>query len=248
MAGLSDLSLPRYPPRTTASDGEASGGSCGELRSGSPSRTVAALEGIWYNQCMTDVRMLVSWGPPAGAERDRFSNTLFFAVDGAGAPPDYEDLAQDLLVIYQNRSWCAGCKIEVRAYNMADAKPRPERAFKTSTMTGSYPNGPGQVALCLSYYSQRNLPRQRGRIYCGPFGQPSLRPSSPEIALLMTHAQDLAGLGGLNVDWSVYSPTKAALGEDPTMTISNYWVDNSWDIQRRRKLEATSRSAGSTSG
>lgn len=189
---------------------------------------------------MTDIRMLVSWGAANGEERDRYSNTLYFAHADPGEP-DYQDLANDLRDIYAGQSWTAGTMLEVRAYNMADAKPRPERAFSSVQVGNTPKDGPGQVALCLSYYSERNLPRQRGRIYTGPYTNPALRPTSTHQAALLTFAQALGDLGGVNVDWSVYSPTKATAGQDPTMSISDVWVDNSWDVQRRRKLDATNR-------
>lgn len=190
---------------------------------------------------MADLRFLVSWGPTYNEIADWMSNTLYFAVDPVDPTIDYQALADDLRDIYQARSWTAGCKIEVRAYNMGDDKPRPERAFSTVTKTGTQPDGPHQVALCLSYYAERNLPQQRGRIYCGPFAKPGIQPTTVWMQELIDFAGLLAGLGGLNVDWSVYSPTRANLGQDPTSSITNVWVDNSWDIQRRRKLPASSR-------
>lgn len=192
---------------------------------------------------MADVRMLVSWGTGAKPTEDWFSNTLYFSVDGGvGQGPDYQALANDLVAIYGQRTWCNGCRIEVRAYDLADAKPRPERAFATTSRPFAFPDGTPQVALALSYYSGRNLPRNRGRIYTGPYATPARRPTQAHRDDLIAFAQALAGLGGLNVDWSVYSPTTAAGGGDGTKSISTAWVDDSWDIIRRRKILATSRS------
>ena len=193
---------------------------------------------------MADIRMLVSWGAVTAKPEDRYSNTLYFAVDGLPSDEQIQDLADDLRDIYLARSFCAGCRVEVRAYNMADAKPRPERGFAFGTAALTAKDGPGQVALCLSYYSERNLPRNRGRIYCGPYPTPGVRPQATHQDELSTHAQALSGLGGVNVDWSVWSPTTAAEGGDGSKSISNYWIDNSWDIQRRRKIDGTSRVTG----
>lgn len=189
---------------------------------------------------MTDIRMLVSWGSPSAAPTDRYSNTLYFVVDLTD--PDYQDLSDAVLAAYQAQAWTSACKIEVRSYNMADAKPRPERSFSTVTKTGVLPGGPGQIALCLSYYSERNLPRQRGRIYTGPYASPQGRtPTTSQMDELLDLATALSNVGGANVDWSVYSPTIAREGGDPTMSISDVWVDNSWDVVRSRKLKATTR-------
>lgn len=183
--------------------------------------------------------MLVSWGETAAEVKDWMSNTLYFSVDIAD--PAYDDLAAAVLAAYVGAGWTTGQKIEVRAYNMADAKPRPERAYKTQTKAGIIPDGPHQVALCLSYYSERNLPRRRGRIYIGPWSGPTTRPSTTAMASLITFGQALANVGGANVDWSVWSTMDASEGKDASHSISNIWVDNSWDVQRRRQLEGTAR-------
>lgn len=190
---------------------------------------------------MTDIRMIVAWGSGTELTADWCSNTLFFSEDNVGTEPDYQQLATDLVAIYRGRSWTAGARIEVRAYNMADPTPRPEKAFAFSAQTGTLPASPPQNALCLSYYSERNLPRRRGRIYLGPFNNVSRRPTSTQMQECITHGEALAGLGGLNVDWSVYSPTTAAAGGDPTHSISDIWVDDSWDVVRSRKLLQTMR-------
>lgn len=188
---------------------------------------------------MTDIRFIVSWGVGTAPTEDWFSNTIYFAVDLT--QPDYQDLANNVATAYRAKGFTLGSRIEVRAYNLADAKPRPERAFAVSASQGSRPQGVPQVALCLSYYSERNLPRQRGRIYLGPFTTSTPRPDTATMTDCLGLATALSNIGGQNVDWSVYSPTKAALGQDPTMSISTAWVDNSWDIVRRRKLDGTSR-------
>lgn len=182
------------------------------------------------------VRMLVSWGRPSDKVADRLTNTLYFSVSGSVDDPDYQALADDLRDVYASIQFTAGAKIEVRAYNMDDAKPRPEKAYSTVTRTGTWTQGVRQVAIALSYYADRNLPRQRGRIFTGPWPTTSDVVSSSYPPLLLTFAQGLAGIGGLNVDWSVYSPTS-----NDHKRISRAWVDNSWDIIRSRKLPATTR-------
>lgn len=187
--------------------------------------------------------MLVSWGPASYEVRDRLSNTLYFNVSGSIDDPDYQALANDLAAIYDNMGFCNGATIEVRAYDMADAKPRPERAYKKTVSTGTWAATSNANAIALSYYADRNLPRQRGRIFTGPH-LPNTTFVDPTIqTALLDMATALAGLGGLNVDWSVYSPT-----ENKHTRISNVWVDNSWDVIRSRKLKATNRATRSING
>lgn len=194
---------------------------------------------------MTDIRMLVSWGVGAKVTEDWFSNTLYFAEDNVGTEPDYQDLANDVVAAYQAIGCTDGCKIEVRAYNMADAKPRPEKAYATATKTGVRKTGSPQTALCLSYFSERNLPSQRGRVYLGPYTITSDRPTVAQRQETLALGVALGNVGGANVDWSVYSPTKASRGQDPTMSISDAWVDDSWDVIRSRKLRSTTRNTAS---
>lgn len=194
------------------------------------------------------VRMLVSYGPPAGKPEDRLSNTLYFNVSGSVDDPDYQALADDLANIYKQQIWCRGAKIDVRAYNMADAKPREEKAFATQTASLTWATCPGQNAVALSYYADRNLPRRRGRIFTGKWpGSVDNVPASVRDSII-TFGQSLAGLGGLNVDWSVYSPTNAQAGEPDHYRISNIWVDDSWDVIRSRKIASTARSTATING
>lgn len=208
-----------------------------------PSKPVDVVKGLWYNQCMPLVRMLVSWGPAAYEVRDRLTNTLYFNVSGSVDDPDYQGLADDLRDIYAEEFFSAGCKIEVRAYNMDDAKPRPERAYSTVQSAGNFPATANQVSICLSYYADRNLPRRRGRIYLGPFSPNGTYIVGTNYTNALALGQKFAGLGGLNVDWSVYSPTT-----NEHYRISDIWVDNSWDIVRSRKMRATNRITASING
>lgn len=193
---------------------------------------------------MALVRMLCSWGPASAPVVDRKSNTLYFNVSGSLDDPGYQNLANDLLTIYMGRGDTAGAQVQIRAYDMADAKPRPERAFAQGTAPGNLFTGVQQSALCLSYYADRNLPRTRGRIYTG-FGinASTNYASAATMTSVINFGKALAGLGGLNVDWSVYSPTT-----NQHTRISNIWVDDSWDIIRSRKLKATTRQTATING
>jgi len=189
--------------------------------------------------------MLVSWHRAAAPAEDTFTNTLYFNVSPVTPidPTGYQALVDDLAAIYAARTFTNGRDIEVRAYDMDDAMPRPEKAYKKIAGTGSAPQGPGQVALCLSYYADRNLPSQRGRIYIGPWETPALMPTTPQLTSLQTLANALAGLGGANVDWSLFSPKKQT-----HTRLTNWWVDDSWDILRSRKLDAVGRISGTING
>jgi hypothetical protein len=194
------------------------------------------------------VRMLVAWkNSEATVAKNVMTNTLYFNVSGqVGQDPDYTSLVNDLWTIISGHRWVAGRYLDVRAYSMDDPEPRPIKARKVATVSGSQAQGPHQLALALSYYADRNLPRQRGRIFTGPWlpnstgGEFATADQQQEV---LTLAGQLAGLGGVNVDWSLYSPTTG----DHTR-INHAWVDNSWDIIRSRKLDGTNRVTWSGDG
>ncbi len=138
-----------------------------------------------------------------------------------------------------------GYGVEVKAYDMADAKPRPVKAIAKWT-ANAFPvttGAPREVALCLSYFGERNLPRERGRIYIGPWTNASAAERPPDIAIQKVRdlATALGNVGGADVDWHLYSPTRAAYTK-----IRNVWVDNEWDTIRSRGYKATARSVGVT--
>ena len=183
------------------------------------------------------VRMIVSVRDSVMTpSKESVVNTLYFNVSGSVDPPDYQKLVDDLWFQWSIQTWVVGRYVDVRAYNMGDTEPRPVKARKAAQVSGSPTSGVPQVALCLSYYADRNLPRSRGRIYLGPWSTNSPRPSEPQMQQALGLVDSLAGLGGVNVDWSLWSPTTQT-----HTRISNAWVDNSWDIIRHRKLPSTAR-------
>jgi hypothetical protein len=97
---------------------------------------------------------------------------------------------------------------------------------------------PAEVALCLSYYEGVNVPRRRGRVYFGPWAQAAMaaRPEADLREVLRVFGAGLAGLGGVNVDWQLVSPTN-----NTRKRITHIWVDDSWDTQRRRGPKSTTR-------
>jgi hypothetical protein len=169
---------------------------------------------------------------------DRRVNVLAFR-DVVGAT-EYDELAGDLADIYQPFLTNVGtdcASVEVRVYNKADAEPR-EALGSASRAVGVSPGGmPYEVACCLSFYSDRNLPRNRGRIFLGPFNGSltSDRPGALRQEILDL-ATDFANLGGVNIQWCVWSRRDNAFKQ-----VSNAWVDNAWDTIRSRGLKPTSR-------
>lgn len=182
--------------------------------------------------------------------RDAVTHTLHFSVaEGVvwgGA--EFDSLASDLRAIWDGFTAYSTRKRTVKLYDLDDPMPRPVKAISASTNTPGAMSGTGNrdVALCLSYYGERNLPRTRGRIYLGPFSATDVGGQKPPAALttlIQTLPPAFSGLGGPNVDWVVYSPTGQSHEK-----VQNWWIDNEWDTQRRRGLKGDTRIKGTTGG
>lgn len=101
------------------------------------------------------------------------------------------------------------------------------------------------VALALSYWAGTNRPRRRGRLYM-PVPLLSISPSSANantaaLTKVAAFVPILTGLGGVNVDWVVWSRV-----DKQAHSVTNWSVNNAWDTQRRRGGAATTAQTGAT--
>jgi hypothetical protein len=141
---------------------------------------------------------------------------------------------------------------EVRLYDMADPEPRqpldPPWGFLIDAAAGGT-NLPNELSLVLSFHSAfvSGVPnaRRRGRVYLGPFTSTQSdpgsntafsRPSATLVSAVAAAAPLLNTQIAEPLDWAQYSPTNDAL-----LPVVGGWVDNEWDIQRRRGVTATAR-------
>ena len=137
---------------------------------------------------------------------------------------------------------------EVKLYDLPGTVPNYPYFEGTFNMA-SAPSGqalPGEIALCLSFQGVRSAgfpqARRRGRVYIGPLstacnsgGRPIaavMTAMGTAAATLRSQAAVISGTGG----WAVWSVTDAAPVE-----VDNGWIDNAFDVQRRRGVDATSR-------
>jgi len=184
---------------------------------------------------------------------DYTMNTVYFSTEGAVADADFKELTDAL-----SATWKHGATLgswgpydqrshTVKAYNMADPKPRPARGV--TTYVAGFPTSgtidPRQIALCLSYYSGRNLPRQRGRIYVGPFddgwtGGEKERPGASQMNSILDLGARLYNTGtALSPGWthivfSTHTPTTP-------LAVTDYWVNDVWDVHRSRSPKESTR-------
>lgn len=144
-------------------------------------------------------------------------------------------------------------------FSDAQADPAPVLAVTNFTLD----NGSGfdadvlpqEVALCISYQATPLLPvpvrRRRGRVYMGPLntngvgeastGGVDISVANTAIRNVFAEAASRMATGPTTVSWVVYSTVN-----DDSYVITEGWVDNAWDTQRRRELDATVRTTWPT--
>jgi hypothetical protein len=131
--------------------------------------------------------------------------------------------------------------------------PLRTAALPTFVLSGSASSLPAEVALCLSFKTNSNLngsvARRRGRVYIGPLSISAVvanaagdsRPSTNFINNLVRAGLQLATSNGA-AQWVVWSEvTNATSGP-----VSDLWVDDAWDTQRRRGADAVTRQTATT--
>lgn len=182
--------------------------------------------------------------------RDFVSNTLWFQTQGAPTTTDFHDLAQAISTLFSKQAaipaWGMfnGRGITTKVYSMNDPEPRPVQAqvVYTPSFWASGDLTPRQIALCLSFYGDRNIKRQRGRIYVGPLDTLVTGKERPGLATM----QAIAALGqglfqagtSLGTPW-VHGVWSAA---GSTFTpASHYWCNDVYDTVRRRVPKETAR-------
>jgi hypothetical protein len=108
------------------------------------------------------------------------------------------------------------------------------------------------VALCLSYYAGQNTKRYRGRLYIPhawlrkaggiPPDPPLARPVASQMSIALGFATIVLKPTALNgIDWHVASTV-----DKVSRKVTDFWVDDEWDIQRKRGYRGTTRQTGTT--
>nr|CRY95156.1 hypothetical protein [uncultured prokaryote] len=140
----------------------------------------------------------------------------------------------------------------IRVYNWEDAKPRvpvldTNLGVTAASVLNTY-NMPGEVALCVSFAGEPEsgtiAARRRGRIYLGPFNfgastgelTNSSRPATNLVSAAVGASAALEMATPIGSVWAVHSRK-----DNDFVQIQNGWVDNAWDTQRRRGVQATTK-------
>lgn len=190
---------------------------------------------IWKLQC--------SFWQDSVFARDAMIITPHFNDGGVGSDPG--GLCTDLAAALD--TWTPNPQqITVKAYDAEGTAP-VEPAGEATLNVGSSPASvcPREVSLCLSFFAESNVPRKRGRLYI-PVPvlsiTPGVRPTSGHRDSVGALAAIFSDLGGVDVDWCVWSRA-----DQVARPVTNWWVDDEWDTIRSRGLRATTRTVGTTS-
>lgn len=184
-------------------------------------------------------------------------NTWHFAfIVGDPAEGDYGNLRDNLATFYSTvysdvaavrwAPWVTTAANTIQVYNMADPSPRPPLYEASMAITGATPPSTStttpETAICLSYQAEPSAgvpqARRRGRIFLGGMGtaiQAGSGVTFPSIAagvrtLICNAAEALAtSMFADGWQWVVHSRTVAG-----DAAVTNGWVDDEPDTQRRR--------------
>jgi len=215
-------------------------------------------------------RVQVTLNHDSGLAKDAFVNTWHFDGDDSQTwAEDQDDLAARVHTFYTGLAPDLGLTLngtaDIKIYDMSDPVPRVPKYSEHWTGLAVGSTGlPEEVALCLSMeaapasgVSQR---RRRGRVYLGPFstsgnstttGRP--RPSDALITATLGRVQALAvGPDPGDFRLSVFSPRTYANNPANLDAAHNdvvkCWIDNAWDIQRRRGAVPTAKTTQTITG
>jgi hypothetical protein len=202
-----------------------------------------------------------------GLAEDRFVTTWAFqTIDGLPPTVGQNVAAKDLVVDFFSgvtapqtsavKSHLSAAinpnDAEARVYRLGDAVPREPTIYPFSLVSVGGTSLPSEVAAVASFYSLRNLPRRRGRVYIGPLAQiaavadangvPHLS-SSLVNALVESSRRMRAAAPASGLNWSVLSQVDAVM-----RPVTAGWADNAFDTQRRRGEDATARTKWAQAG
>jgi len=192
---------------------------------------------------MPHLKVVVAAEADSAFPRDRIINVVHF--NARISPVDEDQICTDVGNLFLQKIYnaYAGRKLTVTSYDAEGTKPVYPNgsAIINPTAEPLASGSPREIALCLSFYASRNIPRQRGRLYLSMIGNNpetlNLRPPASSRTRALDLATGLAAIGGPDIDWEVWSPTTKS-----GHPVTTAWVDDEWDTMRSRGLRSTLRS------
>lgn len=189
-----------------------------------------------------------------GVGFDGYVNTWYFANIGTSTPAESGADAFGWLTTFYNAlglyiaSDSSDSPAAFKVYDLSDPEPRSPVYTNDLAIPGTSGGylAP-ELAVVLSYRClyRSGVPkgRCRGRVYLGPFvstANSSGRPSSAAVTAIRNAANALLTSSQASTDtvWRVHSELEP---DSSSQNVTGGWVDDEWDIQRRRSLLPTSR-------
>lgn len=199
---------------------------------------------------MAVVRALVTLHTANANPEDFVTNSLYF--DDGDDPASWPGIVGGLIDRYEAFRPMYSTHIarnghEIQLYKMSDPTPRVPVYEETWNFAGTITGAimPTEVAIVLSFQGSRvsgqPQSRRRGRIYLGPLAAAQVdssgRPSSTLLTAVQTFGDQLLALSDVSVwTWVAFSTVNHS-----GVNVTNGWVDNSFDTQRRRGVGWTAR-------
>jgi len=188
----------------------------------------------------------------SGIPRDSVVNNFYFDMVSKTST-DFDQITTALAAFYSAMKPQLSSKVNptgnvIKYYDHNDLTPRVPRYTSTFNITGGVAAGalPSELAVCISFQAAREsgVPqaRRRGRVYIGPLSTAvnlngMVDPAHRDIFKNAAKGLLDASTAAANYVWVVHSHNS----ETDDRPVTNGWVDDAFDIQRRRGLVPTSR-------
>lgn len=201
---------------------------------------------------MPTYRAIVTLATTNGINEDSPQNTFHF-VSGDDPGPF---VAIDTALRDFYNSWRGDLSSTIavnghrmRFYDLADPEPRAPVYDVNWNLSGSVGSNtlPQEVSICLSFQGDRisgvSQARRRGRLYLGPLRSAVVdtstgRPTSSFLEVIQLAGNGLLADSNAAAEWSWVIRSQR---DNANVPVTNGWVDNAFDTQRRRGLTPTSR-------
>lgn len=198
---------------------------------------------------MGTYRVMSVMFPTSGIAKDASTNTWHFndtgeIIPGATVRDHWQTFMRAISTLFP--STVAQTGHTLRIYDLADPEPRAPIYDGTWSFSGA-PGGaaaPPELCIVTSFQATRESgvlqSRRRGRLYLGPLKASVVdvgRISPTDQGTIATATKGLVdNLYASGADFAVYSRVESA-----AFAVTNGWVDNAVDVQRRRGLTSTAR-------
>ena len=204
---------------------------------------------------MAVYKFLVSMPVTDTLPRNRIQNTLHFQhVAGTVLDTDLEAVCADLCTLYQHHYGSPNQEVEARAYSLGAPPQLPKAKVVVDAGMPWGHNSMREQALVLSFAgNNRGDKRRRGRIYLEPGivgtlqAVDKIRPDEAclqwALAFYAESNSSFPDIGGPDWQFGIWSER----GQHFTVA-EQAWVNDDWDVQRRRGLRETRRVTATRQG